>query len=135
MLQEVETEVDSHPTRRGRGRGRDRGRRGRPRGLGRGRVRRIETVDINDVSENEDLIVTCTTVDTESDASIDSADDTVDDNLTTHGLKWTDIGEVTRDMDDRSHMNTKILWRDGLDNNRSADQYYISLYPMDCWSR
>ena len=93
--------------------------------------RLVETVDINDISDNEDYVPACTTVDTESDMEVDSEDET-DDNLTAHGLKWTEPeGEVARDVDDRARMDARILWRDGLDNNRSPYQYYMGLYPTE----
>jgi len=52
--------------------------------------------------------------------------------LAPHKCEWkVAAGGVTVDVSDRARMGARMLWQDGLDNDRSPLQYFMWSYPMN----
>ena len=106
------------------------GRRGRPR-------RAAVTVDVVEemTDDDADYIPACTTVASAEEPEEDTSDDdeAEDDNTAVaHGVTWRPpVGGagVTVDVPLVSHVHARMMWRDGLDNNRSPFDYFLHMYP------
>ena len=101
----------------------------------RGRPRRTEPVPVVVAGITDDEMEEIPECD-----GIDSGDEVVDDeeeeceedddaNIPAHGTVWHRVTEVSVDKEDRAKMGCRLIWRDGLANDRSPLQYFLHLYP------
>ena len=104
-------------------------------GRRRGRPRRTEPVPVipGGITDDEmEEIPECDGIDSddevvEDDETEEEEDD--DANIPAHGSVWHRVPEITRDEEGRAKMGCRLLWRDGLGNDRSPMQYFMHLYP------
>ena len=102
----------------------------------RGRPRRTTPVPVMAAGLTDDEmeeIPVCNEIDSSAEeVEEEDGDDDEDEgrNVFAHGLIWHGVeGDITVDQEDRAKMLCRLIWRDGLQNDRSPLQYFMHLYP------
>ena len=102
---------------------------------GRGRPRRATPAPVVPAGLTDDEmeeIPECNMIDSSDEVVEEESDSDEDEgrNVPAHGLIWHSVeGEIEVDKEDRAKMDCRLIWRDGLQNDRSPLQYYMLLYP------
>ena len=101
----------------------------------RGRPRRTEPVPaiVAGITDDEmEEIPECDGIDSGDEAVDDEKEESEEDddaNIPAHGTVWHRVTEISVDKEDRAKMGCRLIWRDGLANDRSPVQYFLHLYP------